>query len=184
MTQSSGAGGANRKVVLGKIVGAFGVAGWVKVESYTDPPENILKYGSWQLIGKDGEQLVKPLTGRVAAKGVQAQIEGVADRDAAERLRGAVIAVERSELPALGPGEVYWDDLVGLEAYSPAGERLGSILDIRETPAHALLHIVNDRAELCSTERHSEHWVPMVGQRLLKVDLGARRVTVDWEPDW
>jgi 16S rRNA processing protein RimM len=86
---------ADRKVVLGKIVGAFGVLGWVKVESYTDPIDNILDYPVWQLSdgtgldsnGSDGNgwKPSKLLNGRVTAKGVQAQLASIADRTVAER---------------------------------------------------------------------------------------------------
>lgn len=170
---------AGRKVVLGKIVGAFGVGGWLKIESYTDPPGNILKYPVW-LVGHEGAwRSVKQIGGRVTAKGVQARVEDVRERTAAERMRSELIAVERSELPALQAGEYYWDDLLGLDAFSPSGERLGRIDDIRASPAHALLLIVGERGG-----KRVEHLVPLVKQRLLAVDLHARRATVDWENDW
>lgn len=170
---------AGRKVVLGKIVGAFGVGGWLKVESYTDPPGNILKYPVWQ-VGQEGAwRALKQIGGRVTAKGVQARLADVPDRTAAERMRSALIAIERSELPALRAGEYYWDDLLGLDVFSPSGERLGRIEDIRAAPAHALLSIVGERGG-----KRIEHLVPLVKERLLTVDLNAHRATVDWESDW
>jgi 16S rRNA processing protein RimM len=172
-------GDLHRKVVLGKIVGAFGVTGWVKVESYTDPIDNILDYPVWQLSDGEGWRPSKLITGRVTSKGVQAQLERIADRTAAERSRGILIAVERSELPQPAAGQYYWDDLIGLEAYSPAGELLGRIEDIRATAAHALLLI----AGLHDAKR-VEHLVPLVSERLLSVDLAARRATVDWDSSW
>jgi 16S rRNA processing protein RimM len=93
--------GSDRKVVLGKIVGAFGVSGWLKIESYTDPIVNILDYPVWQLSEGDSWKPVKLITGRVTSKGVQAQLDSIADRTAAERSRGTLIAVARSELPRL-----------------------------------------------------------------------------------
>ena len=170
---------AGRKVVLGRIVGAFGIGGWLKIESYTDPPGNILKYAMWQLGQQSAWRAVKQIGGRVTAKGVQAELENISDRTAAERLRGELIAVDRDELPAPKAGEYYWDDLVGLDAYSPSGECLGRIDAIRAMPAHPLLAIVGQRHG-----KRVEHLVPLVKQRLLAVDLGARRATVDWESDW
>lgn len=169
----------DRKVVLGKIVGAFGVLGWVKVESYTDPIDNILDYPVWQLSDGAGWKPSKLLTGRVTSKGVQAQLESIADRTAAERSRGVLIAVARRELPKPAAGEHYWDDLIGLEAYSPSGELLGAIEDIRATAAHALLLIAGTH-----DGKRVEHLVPLVSERLLNVDLAARRATVDWDSSW
>jgi 16S rRNA processing protein RimM len=168
-----------RKVVLGKIVGAFGVQGWVKVESYTDPIDNILDYPVWQLSDGEGWKPSKLLTGRVTSKGVQAQLESIADRTVAERSRGILIAVARSELPKPQAGQYYWDDLVGLDAYSPAGELLGRIEDIRATAAHALLLIVG-----LHDGKRVEHLVPLVSERLQQVDLAAGRATVDWDSSW
>jgi 16S rRNA processing protein RimM len=169
----------DRKVVLGKIVGAFGVLGWVKVESFTDPIDNILDYPVWQLSDGAGWKPSKLLAGRVTSKGVQAQLETIEDRTAAERTRGVLIAVARNELPKPAAGQHYWDDLIGLDAYSPAGELLGTIEEIRATAAHALLSIAGT-----FDGKRIEHLVPLVSERLLKVDLPARRATVDWEGSW
>jgi len=169
----------NRKVVLGKIVGAFGVLGWVKVESFTDPIDNILDYPVWQLSAGAGWKPSKLLTGRVTAKGVQAQLASIADRTAAEQSRGVLIAVARNELPKPAPGQHYWDDLIGLVVHSPTGELLGTIEEIRETAAHALLLIAGTH-----DGKRVEHLVPLVSERLLKVDLPARQAIVDWESSW
>jgi 16S rRNA processing protein RimM len=153
--------------------------GWVKVESYTDPIDNILDYPVWQLSDGEGWMPSKLITGRVTAKGVQAQLERIADRTTAERSRGVLIAVARSELPTPTAGQHYWDDLIGLDAYSPAGELLGVIEDIRATAAHALLLIAGTH-----DGKRVEHFVPLVSERLLKVDLAGKRATVDWDSSW
>jgi 16S rRNA processing protein RimM len=177
--RSNGPTDADRKVVLGKIVGAFGVQGWVKVESYTDPPDNILDYPIWQLSSGNEWKPTKLTTGRLTSKGVQAQVESIPDRTIAERSRGTLIAVARSELPKPMPGQYYWDDLVGLSAFSAKGELLGRVDEIRDAPAHALLVIVGERKG-----QRVERLVPLVKERLLSVDLASQRATVDWESDW
>ncbi len=169
----------DRKVVLGRIVGAFGVLGWVKIESYTDPIDNILDYPVWQLSEGSNWKPAKVITGRVTAKGVQAQLDSIADRTVAERSRGTLIAIARNELPEPKAGQYYWDDLVGLDAYSPEGGLLGRIEEIRSTPAHALLAIAGEHEG-----KRVEHLVPLVSERLLKVDLTTRRATVDWDSSW
>jgi 16S rRNA processing protein RimM len=171
----------DKVVVLGRIVGAFGIGGWVKVESFTEPPQNILRYPVWQLVLKGQSQARKHLEGRMTAKGVQVRIEGVADRTDAELWRGADIGVARSELPTLKAGEYYWDDLIGLQARSPNGEVLGNIVDIRATPAHPVLLV---RGAAVEAGKPVEYWVPLAPQYLKSVDLEQRTATLEWYRDW
>jgi len=88
--------------------------------------------------------------------------------DAARLLTGAEIQVDRSDLPATGPHEHYLHDLLGLEAVNREGVALGRVDEFLELPAHPVMR---------------ERLVPMVPERLVAVDLGAGRVTVDWHPD-
>jgi 16S rRNA processing protein RimM len=174
------------QVVLGKIVGVFGVEGWFKVESYTEPAANILKYKQW-LVRKGGiEQILVPLQGRSTLKGVQVRLEGIQDRTAAEKWliqwKGAEIAIDRKQLPAAPKGQYYWADLIGLQAFSVANERLGTIVEIVEMPAHPVMVI---RTEYKLKDQDTDEvWVPLVPQRLKAVDLEKGTATVDWELDW
>ena len=176
-----------RWVILGRIASAFGIHGWVKVVSFTDPPGNILDYPLWRLTREEAiaggpaaqAELKKLTTGRATAAGVTAQLAEIVDRTQAERLRGLWVSVPRSALPQAAKGEYYWDDLVGLIAHTEQGECLGRISEIRENPAHPLLVIVGEQAG-----KPIEHLVPLVRGRLRAVDLEQKRVTVDWGIDW
>jgi len=101
------------------------------------------------------------------------RLEGVDTREAAQALTGAEVRVERAALPPTAPGVYYWDDLVGLEAATPDGVPLGLVAGILELPAHPVLVLRGDRERL----------VPLVPERLVDVDLGNRRLTLDWHPD-
>lgn len=175
MTGESGRGGdPERKVVLGQVGATFGVQGWVKIHSYTDPPENILDYRPWQ-IGRAGAwREIEVEDGRVTAKGVLAKFVGVNTPEDARLEAGAQIAVRREELPSAPPGEYYWSDLEGLDAVGQDGKPLGRIEEFRTTPAGALVVIKGER----------EHWVPFVKERIVSVDLDAGRVVLDWAADW
>jgi 16S rRNA processing protein RimM len=163
-----------RRVVLGQVGGAFGVQGWVRIQSYTDPPGNILDYGRWQL-GRAGEwHEVEVEDGKVTAKGVLAKLAGVATPEEARLATGSQIAVEREELPAPAPGEYYWSDLEGLQAFGRDDELLGRIEEFRATPAGPVVVIRGER----------QHWVPFVKERIVAVDLDAGRVVLDWAGDW
>ncbi len=158
-------------IELGTVGAPFGVRGWVKLRSYTHPPERLLDHrrlqlqvgGAWRLYtveadGRSGGQLT-------------VKLKGVEDRDAAQALRGAAIGVLRSELPARAAGDFYRADLIGCEVVNLAGERLGAVAHFIEIPAHALMVVRGER----------EYWVPAVPQHLRRVDLQARRVVVDWD---
>jgi 16S rRNA processing protein RimM len=162
-----------RMVILGKIGAPFGVRGWVKVTSYTDPPEGIAGYGDWLLIQGSTQRPVRVLEWKTAGRGLAVRLEGVDDRDQAQRLTHAEIGVDREALPATEPGEFYWDDLVGMEAVNGEGQALGTVDGFLELPAHPVLVLKGDRERL----------VPLVRERLLKVDVEARRLTLDWHPD-
>jgi len=159
--------------VLGRIGAPFGVQGWVRVQSYTDPPEGIAGYGNWELArnGSLGRWAVRDW--KRAGRQVAVRLEGVDSREQARALTGAEVRVERSELPPTAPGEYYWHDLVGLEAYAQSGAPLGRVSGILELPAHPVLVLEGDRERL----------VPLVPERLVSVELEAGRLTLDWHPD-
>ena len=142
----------HRRVVLGQVGGAFGVQGWVRIQSYTDPPANILKFGRWQL-GRAGQwREVEVEDGKMTAKGVLAKFAGVETPEEARLATGSEIAVERDQLPAAAPGEYYWSDLEGLAAFGHNGQALGRIEEFRTTPAGPVVVIRGER----------QHWVPFV----------------------
>jgi 16S rRNA processing protein RimM len=167
-------GPANRWVVLGKIGGAFGVQGWVRISSYTDPPDNILDYDGWHVSRAGQWQPIEVEAGRMTAKGVLVKLAGIETPEAARLQVGAEIAVPRSELPPTAPGEYYWSDLEGLEALTPAGESLGRVDHFRTTPG-------GDVAVIRGTR---EHWIPFVKDRIVKVDLDAGCIVFDWGVDY
>jgi len=160
-------------VVLGRIGAPFGVQGWVKVDSYTDPPEGIVNYGSWEVCGGASSERRAVLDWKRAGGAVAVLLEGVGSREAARELTGSEIRVDRSELPPTAPGQYYWHDLIGLEAVNRDGAPLGRVASILELPAHPVLVLEGDRERL----------VPLVRERLVGVDLEAGRVTLEWHPD-
>ncbi len=166
-----------RRVLLGRICGLYGLQGWVKVFSYTDPREGILRYSPWLLSAHDGHwEPWVVAQGRRHGPTVIARLEGIGDRTAAQALLGREIAVPAEALPETEPGEYYWAELVGLEVYNEQGVRLGRVQRLMETGAHDVLVLeAPDRERL----------IPFVeGAVVRSVDLAAGRITVDWEPDY
>jgi 16S rRNA processing protein RimM len=161
-------------VTLGKIVGTFGVHGWVKVQSFTEPPENIFEYEDWRILRSRQWSSIELEDGRVTGKGVLAKFAGIESPEDARLYVGAELGVPRSEMPQTAPGEYYWSDLEGLEARSADGAVLGRVDHFRSTPAGDVVVVRGER----------EHWIPFVKARILKVDLEARCIVFDWAADW
>jgi 16S rRNA processing protein RimM len=165
---------ATEPVILGRISGLFGVRGWVRVFSYTEPREAILQYKGL-LLGRNGDwQSVKVAEGQRHGKSVILRLEGFDDRDRAVGLIGTEIGADRSELPEPEDGHFYWSDLTGLKVVHRDGTELGNVKDILETGAHDVMVV----------EGEQERLIPFViGEVVLSVDLDERLISVDWEWD-
>lgn len=167
-----------RRVLLGKIVGVFGVRGWVKLQSHTEPREALFDYLPWTLRSPRGVDTdIDELEGRPQGRGLVALLPGVATREAAEALVGSEIWVDRAALPRpTKQGEYYWVDLEGCAVHTVDGVPLGSVSHLFDTGANAVMS-VKDGAK--------ERLVPFIHDDVIKsVDLDARRIVVDWDPDF
>lgn len=163
----------DRQVLLGRIVGVFGVDGWVKLHSFTEPRDNIFRYRPWTLRGPAGERSIERPQGRAQGKGVVARLDGVADRDAAAALVGTEIWVPRDALPKARKGEYYWADLEGLAVRTVEGVDLGRVSHLFATGANDVLVVQGERERL----------IPFVpGLQVVRVDLDAGLIEVDWDP--
>ena len=161
--------------MLGRITGPFGVRGWVKLHSFTEPPGQILEFPRWHADapGRPTREL-RIAEGKAHGKGWVARLEGIDDRDAAIALGKPELWVEREELPALKAGEHYREDLVGFEVVNVAGASLGRVDGFIDLPANAVMVVAGER----------ERWLPVGPGQLLRVDTGRKRVTVDWDPEF
>jgi 16S rRNA processing protein RimM len=156
---------------LGRIGAPFGVKGWVHVDSYTDPADGILDYEQWTLRLGSGERVKYQLVdGHPHTDRLVARLEGIEDRDRAAALRGAVIEVDRAELPPTGEREYYQADLLGLPVRNLEGAALGKVDYFADTPTGPMMVVKGTR----------EYWIPAIPRHLAKVDLAAGLVLVDW----
>lgn len=168
---------ATRRILLGRVHGAFGVRGELKLESFTEPSAAIFRYQPWCLRDAQGrERQLAGARGRETAKGLVAMFPEVADRDAAEALRGTEVWVERAKLPPPAPGEYYWVDLEGLRVVNVEGVALGTVSHLFSTGANDVL-VAHDGAR--------ERMIPFVEpDYVVAVDFETGTVTVDWDPDF
>ncbi|MCH8552962.1 MAG: ribosome maturation factor RimM [Natronospirillum sp.] len=173
---------ASELITLGKITSVYGVRGWVKVYSYTDPMDGILAYQDWVLRRNGEQRQVRVERGKSHGKGMIAHLEGVDDRLEAEQLAGYEIAVARSSLPELPEGEYYWWQLEGLQVDTVEGLELGKVSHlISAGSANDVLVVTSTRAD----DDKAERLIPWLWEEVVKsVDLDAKRITVDWDPDF
>jgi 16S rRNA processing protein RimM len=165
-----------RLVVVGRVVGLYGVRGWMRLMSHTQPRDNILRYRHWHLRRGHDWRPVEVAAGRVHGKGLVVNLRECADREQARALIGADVAVPRAELPPTAAGEYYWADLVGLRVETAEGRVLGEIDYLLATGANDVLVV---RGE------DRERLIPFVTDQIVKrVDLAAGLIQVDWDPDF
>ena len=153
------------RVVLGRITGPFGVRGWVKVLSFTEPREQILELPALAAPMRRARRAreLRPAEGQAHGKGLVVRLEGIDDRDAAIALGKPELWVDRQEMPALKAGEHYQADLIGFEVVNLAGVTLGRVDHFLDMPASPVMVVVGER----------ERWLPAGPGQLLRVDRGA-----------
>ncbi len=159
-----------RLVLVGRVAGAFGVRGELRITPYTADPEALLEYRT--LVREDGGAGLTLTSGRLAGNGLVARAAEVDTRDAAEGLKGLGLYIERSRLPEpVEEDEYYLADLIGLTATSPAGEALGRIKSVQNFGAGDLL-------EVAPADVAASWWVPFTREAVPEVRLSDGVVVV------
>ncbi|GGI53982.1 ribosome maturation factor RimM [Oxalicibacterium solurbis] len=167
-------------VLVGHITGAYGLQGWVRIRPYSDDADALLNARTWWL-DKPAMLDVEVMQSRMHTADVVAKLMGVADRDAAEALKGATVQVARSHFPALSDNEFYWIDLIGLEVENLQGQHLGSVRDLMDNGAHPILRVT---PTVATEDKPQEMLIPFVEQFVITVDKAAKKITVDWGFDY
>lgn len=178
-------------VELGRVQEAWGIKGWLRLHSHSADPEVLLAAKRWFLLPPEaryargfdafsGVVTVAVDEVKTHADGLVARIEPIADRNAAEALKGCRIHVSRADFPvAKGDDEYYWVDLIGLDVVNREGVHLGVVRDLLPTGPHSVLCL-----EYAEGDKQLERMIPFVSVYVDQVDLPARRITVDWQPDY
>ena len=174
-------------VEVGRIVDAWGIQGWLKIQPYSASPEALFSSRRWFLQASErgprppfeGTVLLKVRQAREHADMVVASAQDITDRDAAASLKGSRIFIARSSFPTLPEGEYYWVDLIGLDVINRQGMPLGRVIDLLATGPQQVL-VIGDEQD----GKPCERMIPFVAAYVDDVDLADRRITVDWQPDY
>lgn len=166
--------GTAEKLIVGQIHGIFGVKGWVKVFSHTDPRENILTYSPWLVKHKGVWKSMDVTDSQVlqGGKAIVARLAGIDDRDIAREYMGCDIAISPEQLPDADDG-YYWRQLIGCQVTNLEGEALGRVTSLVETGAHDVLRVESDQGSTL---------IPFVDDEfIIDVDIENQQIKVDWQ---
>ncbi len=179
-------------VEVGRIGEAWGVKGWFRVQAFASDPQALFSSKRWYLkappaaaVKRPGGSaamanlpaLLKIIEAKTHGDGIVAHAQDIDDRRAAEALRGAIIHVSRTSFPTADDNEYYWVDLIGLDVVNRQGEALGSVIGLIETGPQAVLRVAPAGAPVAPAD---ETLIPFVDAYIDSVNLGERRITVDW----
>ena len=180
------------RIKLGRINAAYGLKGWLKVYSDTDPIEQILSYSPWQLQRgekeptetepQSGKELqVEVEKGKIQGRSLIVLLAGVEDRTQAESMIGYEVWIDRAKLPGLEQGEYYWHQLEGLKVVNQSGAVLGKVDRFMETGANDVMVVKPVTGSIDDTER----LIPFVQDKVVKdVNIETAIIVVAWESDY
>lgn len=181
-------------IEVGRVLGAWGVKGWVKIQSFSTDSKALLTATRWWVKPPEGGALsarevasassseFKVLQAKEHGGLIVALIQGVTDRSQAEALRGVRLFLARAHFPAAKAGEYYWIDLIGLSVANREGVVMGQVVGLIDTGPHSVLRLAKPAGE--STEDGAERLIPFVAAYVDEVNLTERRITVDWGLDY
>lgn len=180
MPQPGGPGGnVDNIVVMARVGAPHGVRGDVKLRPLSSDPATLLEARHWWIRRRTIDaawQRCRLHGARRHGDQMIAQIDDAVTREAAAMLRGAEIGVDRADLPPPGAGEWYRHDLVGMAVVTREGVTLGTVRGFAESSAHPLLDVAGDGGV--------DRLIPWVPEFVVAVDPMARRIDVDWQPDY
>lgn len=164
------------RIELGRIVGAHGLRGQVRVHFFGDSPEHLINLNHlWLAADREDPSASRYEvqfggTGRARSKEARLGLKGIVDRDQAEGLRGLIVLGEASGLENLEEGEFYWHELVGCRVETEDAQSLGTVREIWETGAHDVLVVVDEMGR--------QNLIPTAREIMRDVDLDAMKITI------
>lgn len=170
-------------IPVGRVRGAWGVRGWLRVTPFNDPHESLLpSQRQWWLRTAGAVRALEITSARPHGDDIVAKAAGIEDRDAAAALEGCEILIRRADFPRPSDDEYYWVDLIGCTVRNPAGETLGVVSAIENHAAHAVLRLSDTLPT--GARAAPDRLIPLVPAFILAIDVEARSIVADWARDY
>ncbi|OUU78575.1 MAG: hypothetical protein CBC38_06865 [Gammaproteobacteria bacterium TMED78] len=164
-----------KNLVIGRVSNHYGIKGWVKIFSYSDPINNIINYKDWFFLINDKLVKYQIIEGKEQNKKIIVKIKNIENREDAEHLIGKDIYIDRASLQVLGNDQFYWNDLEGLEVYTDNDSYLGKVKCLFATGSNDVIVV----------DGKSEYLIPyLFGDTVIDVNLKKGLITVNWDVDY
>lgn len=165
---------ANKTLILGRLGSVYGVHGWLKIITFTDPDTNIFNHPKWTLSHARTETIATVLEHKKHGGGFIALLDCCTTREIAKTYTNANIIVSASSLPALSAGEYYWKDLIGLSVFNQDNILLGTVDHLFETGSNDVICVKGER----------ERYIPYLPDVVRNIDLAQGRISIEWDPEF
>lgn len=162
------------KIIVGRFGSPFGIKGWIKLQSFTEPEENLLNYKRWYWLNRENWVSIEQDDYTRHGKGWIVHLVGYDSPEAVRFLAGVDVAIERQDFPPLAEGEFYLHDVLGFRVQNLQGIELGQVTGFMDSGAHELLVVSGMK----------EYLIPLIRDHfLISVDTEKRQLVVDWDAD-
>ncbi len=164
----------SEKIVIGKFGRVHGIQGWIKINSFADPQENILEFSPWYIKKNNSWQELDIEQVLLRGKNIVAKLTDIDVREIAQTYTNIDIYVEKSQLPNLPKGEYYWSDLEGLTVINQDGVNFGTVQYLLATGSNDVLAVKNTKERL----------IPYIDDVVVSIDMDKKIITVNWDAEF
>ncbi|MBT4183142.1 MAG: ribosome maturation factor RimM [Nitrosomonadales bacterium] len=158
-------------LVMGQLVGSFGIKGWLKVKVFTEKVETLEDYKEW-FISSDEKNWskIRVENVKINQNRMMVKFEEIDDRTSADGYRKYWVGILKESLPKLDGNEFYWNDLIGCEVQNINGFLFGTVSGFIETGANDVLVVEGEKQRL----------IPYTKMTVKKIELKRQQIIVDW----
>lgn len=174
-------------VEVGRVIGAYGLRGQIKVAPLAADPQALLRATRWWLelgLPKPRRYMITTRGRKLQAGAVALAIDGVEDRTQAEAFKGATVFISRSDFPATQDDEFYWIDLIGLAVVNKDGVALGTVAGLLDNGAQGVLQVAYAGVNAKGEPAEQQRLIPFVSHYIISTSLQDKLITVDWQEDY
>lgn len=172
----------DKPIIVGTFGATYGVKGWLRINSFTESMEGIFDYQPWLIYQHNIWREVKVVDWRLHGKSYVVLLEGLSQREEAQAFVNCEIAIFPEQLVELPSDEYYWRELMKCEVVNHQGYHMGKVTEVLETGSNDVLRVKANKKDAFGKQ---ERLIPFIEDHfILDVDIAAKTIKVNWEPDF